>query len=205
MKSLIRWAALLLLAGSLSMALAESAAAHADVVSTTPASNARVDSAPSEAVVEFDSRLMSMGAAMVVRDDNARTISQGLPVIDGRRISIALDGDAGPGRYTVAFRAVSEDGHTITSSYTYVVNGAVPTAVPSGQPGIPTATGAGVTPAGVTPATSAGGVSPIVWIVALLLIVVVAGLVLLVRYRSGGRHRNSPEGDLGSRLMEDPE
>ena len=200
MKSLIRWVALLLLAGSLSMALAESAAAHADVVSTTPASNARVDSAPSEAVVEFDSRLMSMGAAMVVRDDNARTISQGLPVIDGRRISIALDGDAGSGRYTVAFRAVSEDGHTITSSYTYVVNGAVPTAVPSGQPGIPTATGAGV-----TPATSAGGVSPIVWIVALLLMVFVSGLVLLVRYRSGGRHRNSPEGDLGSRLMEDPE
>ena len=200
MKSLIRWVALLLLGGSLWMALAESAAAHADVASTTPASNARVDSAPSEAVVEFDSRLMSMGAAMVVRDDNARTISQGLPVIDGRRISIALDGNAGPGRYTVAFRAVSEDGHTITSSYTYVVNGAVPTAVPSGQPGIPTATGAGV-----TPATSAGGVSPIVWIVALLLMVFVSGLVLLVRYRSGGRHRNSPEGDLGSRLMEDPE
>ena len=200
MKSLIRWVALLLLAGSLSMALAESAAAHADVVSTTPASTARVDSAPSEAVVEFDSRLMSMGAAMVVRDDNARTISQGLPVIDGRRISIALDGDAGPGRYTVAFRAVSEDGHTITSSYAYVVNGAVPPAVPSGQPGIPPATGAGV-----TPATSAGGVSPIVWIVALLLMVFVSGLVLLVRYRSGGRHRNSPEGDLGSRLMEDPE
>lgn len=196
----MRGAALLLFAGSLSMAFAESAAAHADVVSTTPASSSRLDSAPGMAVVEFDSRLMNMGSAMVVRDDNARTISVGQPVIDGRRISIALDRDAGPGRYTVAFRAVSEDGHTVTSSYTYVVNGATSTAAPSGHAGIPTASG----PVATTP-TPAGGVQPTVWIVSLLLIVVVAGLVMLVRYRSGGRHRNSPERDIGHRLMEDQE
>jgi len=196
--ALLRGGAVLLLAAMFSGSLGQAAHAHANVIETQPTANAFLDSAPTKAAVEFDSQLMSMGSAMVVRDGNGRTVSRGEPAVHGRRISIAVDGDAGPGQYTVAFRAVSEDGHTVTSSYSYVVKGVVPSTEAAVQSTAPTAE----SPAGPT-TSSAGGSTLALLGLALMLAVVAVGFVVFIRYRSRSRRRSPSGRDTDARTGED--
>jgi methionine-rich copper-binding protein CopC len=132
-----------LLAGLLVWAPA--AQAHVTVVGTTPAADAALDVAPARVEVRFDSGLLDIGDAIVVRSGDGRDISTG-PVDLGRdSIAVAVDPAAGPGPYTVAFRVVSADGHEVSSSFAYTVEGPAPATTPASTP---------------SPATSAPDPSP---------------------------------------------
>jgi methionine-rich copper-binding protein CopC len=104
------------------------ASAHVSVVGTSPAAGAVLHAAPSAVEVQFDSGLLDIGFAMVVRSADGHTVSSGRAQVGLDSISTATDPAAGPGTYTVAFRVVSADGHEVTSSFTYTVTGeATPT------------------------------------------------------------------------------
>ncbi|MFY9231589.1 MAG: copper resistance CopC family protein [Candidatus Nanopelagicales bacterium] len=106
--------------------------AHASAVGSTPSADEVLDSAPSMVEVQFDSALLDMGAALVVRGADGSSITVGDGVIGDRVYSIAVDPEAPSGTYDVAYRVVSADGHTIEGSFSYVVNG--PAQEPSATP-----------------------------------------------------------------------
>ena len=106
--------------------------AHASAVGSTPSADEVLNSAPSKVEVQFDSALLDMGAALVVRDADGSSITVGDGVIGDRVYSIAVDPEAPSGTYDVAYRVVSADGHTIEGSFSYVVNG--PAQEPSATP-----------------------------------------------------------------------
>jgi copper resistance protein C len=115
------------------------AAAHASQTGSTPAAGAVLTSAPAVVEVEFDADLMDVGAALVVRDSRGTSITTGPPEIQRNRISVPVSPDAAAGEYVVAYRVVSADGHTVSTSFTYaVVADAPPSAAASTATGPPT-------------------------------------------------------------------
>lgn len=177
---LVAGAVLALLGGLL--AWAPAAQAHVTVVGTTPAADATLDAAPERVEVRFDSALLDIGYALVVRSADDRTVSTG-PVELGRTsISVDVDPDAGPGRYTVGFRVVSADGHEVTSSYAYTVAGDTPAPTPAPTPTDVEVQSDSPAPNPSEPQHRAGGASGSRWspaLVGLVAGVALAGAALL--------------------------
>lgn len=117
------------LLGWIAVGGAATATAHSNQVSSTPAADSTVATAPAEVSVEFSADLVDVGTAIVVRSAAGVTVSSGDPVVHRASITIATDADAPPGAYTVAYRVLSKDGHPITASFTYTVAGTPPSAV----------------------------------------------------------------------------
>lgn len=115
-------AALAVLVVSLAIT-AGSVSAHSSEASTAPADGEILATAPSRVEVLFDSPLLDVGAALVVRDASGASVSIGTPRIERQRISVAVDPAAPPGEYSVAYRVVAEDGHALESSFGYTVGG----------------------------------------------------------------------------------
>jgi copper resistance protein C len=98
------------------------AAGHSSQTGSTPAAGAVLDAAPPVVEVTFDTPLMDIGAALVVRSEDGTVISDAAPEVDRTAIRVAVRPDAPPGAYTVAYRVVSKDGHPITSTFAYTVD-----------------------------------------------------------------------------------
>lgn len=126
-----------------------SATGHASQTGSSPAAGAVLDAAPSSVEVTFDTPVMDVGAALVVRSEDGTVIS-GAPEVDRTAIRVAVPPDAMPGRYAVAFRVVSQDGHPITSTFDYTVAGEAPTttAPPSADAPAPPVTAPGAASTG---------------------------------------------------------
>lgn len=103
---------------------------HASQVGSSPAADEVLDAAPSEVRIDFDSALLDMGAALVVRNDAKESITTGDAEVGDRTFTVPVDPTTAPGEYSVAFRVVSKDGHTIEGSFTYVVAGTSPSPTP---------------------------------------------------------------------------
>lgn len=142
--------------------------AHAALVSSTPADGSTLDAAPSSVVLEFDSALLDVGAVAVVTGSDGKRASDGTATITGRTLRIDTDPAAPPGVYTVAFRVISKDGHTVTSLVHYTVTGTAPTAVPSAAAAL---------------RAEEGSSGPVIWVLGGLMVslVVGVGVVLLKR------------------------
>jgi copper transport protein len=119
----VGWALVTALVG-LVLALAwgaSPAAAHATLQSTDPAADALVDAVPEAVALTFDEPVAApTGAVQVVsptgdRVDGAVTLSDGDLVV-----RTEVDGEA-KGTYTVVYRVVSDDGHTIAGSFVFHV------------------------------------------------------------------------------------
>ncbi len=97
--------------------------AHSSEIGSSPRAGEVLPAAPASVEVEFDSPLLDIGAAIVVRSQDGVSVATGSPVVGRRTISLAVDPAAGPGEYTVAYRVVSQDGHAIESTFVYSVTG----------------------------------------------------------------------------------
>jgi methionine-rich copper-binding protein CopC len=102
---------------------ASPAVAHASEVGSSPEAGAILDAPPQTVAVEFDSPILDIGAAIVVRAADGASVVLGTPRIERQQISVDVDPAAAPGQYTVAYRVVAEDGHTIESTFDYTVAG----------------------------------------------------------------------------------
>lgn len=112
--------------------------AHASQVGSAPSADEVLPAAPAEVRIDFDSGLLEMGAALVVRDENEESVTTGPAVVGDRTFTVPVDPRAAPGVYSVAYRVVSADGHTIEGSFDYTVAGDVAqsavTTAPSAAP-----------------------------------------------------------------------
>lgn len=120
---LARWITSALVAGAVAVGYPAAAAAHVSETTTRPEAGAILDLAPREVEVRFDSPLLDVGAALVVRSADDTSITVGTPRVGRDRITVDVDPDAPPGEYTVAYRVVSKDGHTVESTFRYTVAG----------------------------------------------------------------------------------
>ncbi|HEU5149354.1 MAG TPA: copper resistance protein CopC [Iamia sp.] len=97
------------------------AGAHATLQDTSPADDALVDAVPGAVVLRFDEPVSaSTGAVQVIAPDGDRVDGSVDDIDGGRGLSIDVDGGE-RGTYTVAYRVVSDDGHTITGSFVFHV------------------------------------------------------------------------------------
>jgi methionine-rich copper-binding protein CopC len=105
-----------------------SANAHAGLVSATPAANSEVNVMPLSIALTFTEDLLTIG------DKEVNTISLTNP--EGDQISLGDIAVAGPlltaaipeaeypsGAYTVEYKIVSADGHQLSDSYSFSLNG----------------------------------------------------------------------------------
>jgi methionine-rich copper-binding protein CopC len=148
-KRLIRisvWVAVLsmLLAVLSSLATALEASAHATLRSMTPAAGSTVTTAPTKVVLTFNEPISANFATVTVTDATGGSVTSGRVVVDGETVTQKL-GTLGSGRYTVAFRVVSEDGHPVSQKAGFTVALKAPatsTAQPTASP-TPTSTPSG--------------------------------------------------------------
>ncbi len=127
--------------------------AHNQLEGSSPASGAVLRVAPSTVTLRFTQELNPSFTTIAVSDAARHRVPASEPVVDGNSGSVTVDGPMGNGVYTVAFRTVSVDGHTVQGSYSFAV-GAAPTVAAAARPtpnsdGIPSTVLIGLAAAGV--------------------------------------------------------
>ena len=133
------WVAILgLLLGVLSsLVMATGADAHAALKSISPQDGSSLAAAPTQVVLTFNEPIGTSFATVTVTGAQG-AVSSGRAVVDGVTVTQALAPDLPNGRYTVAYRVVSEDAHPVADRTTFTVAAAA--TPPSSQTSAPSAT-----------------------------------------------------------------
>ncbi len=137
------------------------AAAHDQLIDSTPAAGAQLDAAPEQVTLSYSSDLLVLGAAdstttVLVVDGAGRDWVSGPAEVAGSVVTVPLEPGMPGGDYEVRWQVVSSDGHPITGVVPFTVIGAASpeaTATPTASP-TPTET-AETTPASPTPTAGA--------------------------------------------------
>jgi copper resistance protein C len=108
------------LLGVLLVAGAAPASAHAVLVSTTPASGSTVPTPPPGVVLRFDEDVRAPAYVVVTGPGGVR-VDDGKARVRGATVTTGLRQTVPGGRYTLAFRVVSDDGHPLEDELTYTV------------------------------------------------------------------------------------
>ena len=111
----------IIFASLLSITGVQNASAHAHLTSSNPAKNQIVKTLPPIVWLEFDGNLMIIGEKQVnrisVTNSKKVEVSTGEALVGGARISSKLKPGLPPGKYSVTYRIVSEDGHPVEGSF----------------------------------------------------------------------------------------
>ena len=137
--SLLSVMAASLLAGGLLMVGAPPAAAHDNLISSTPEAGSTVKVSPEEISITFSGELLTAASSVVIEvtSPDGQNVTDGEPVVDGTTVTQMLTAGPSTGVFTVLWRVVSSDGHPISDQYTYTVQaatGPTGTAAPDGMP-----------------------------------------------------------------------
>lgn len=120
---------------ALDVVTAGPAAAHATLVATTPAENARLEAAPAEVTLEFTEGVdVGAGYARVLGSGGER-VDTGTASEDGGVVTIPLRSGLPDASYVVTYRVVSEDAHPISGAYAFAVGDAELVAATSASDG----------------------------------------------------------------------
>ncbi|MFC7107122.1 copper resistance protein CopC [Nonomuraea rubra] len=103
-------ASALLASGLVVFGSAAPALAHDTLKSSSPAKNAEVKSLD-EVKLEFSAKVRM--PFVIVRGDGDAQHQNGKPEVDGAVVTQAVKGPLPDGKYTIAYRVVSSDGHPI--------------------------------------------------------------------------------------------
>ncbi|MUL43959.1 copper resistance protein CopC [Streptomonospora sp. PA3] len=201
-------AAALLGSLALATATAPAALAHDTLIDSSPQDGAELDTAPDEVVLTFSNDIGQGGNAIVVTGPEGETHEEGPVEIDGPEAAVGLKELPAAGEYTVAYRVVSSDGHTLEDEIAFsVTEAAVPEPSPSPEAESPSAPPTGGDETGGADAEEApaaqsptdpmssllgpvGGV-----IAAIAVLALIAILLIRIRNRPGGR--DGADGDGG--------
>ncbi|MDO8732216.1 MAG: copper resistance protein CopC [Actinomycetota bacterium] len=113
---------------------AASAQAHTELISSTPANGAVLDAAPASVTFFFEEALIPDLDTVSINDEKGLNISSQKVTPTGDQLSIPWPVGLPAGKYQVAYRVVSEDGHPVNNSITFEYGGAVP--VPTASPAL---------------------------------------------------------------------
>lgn len=101
------------------------ASAHAHLTASEPANNATLAKVPERISLTFSEPVEpSFSAITIIAPDKSKTTSQTLTHgkdNNGQMLDAPVSLKAGPGTYTVEWRALSADGHKIKGSYTFSI------------------------------------------------------------------------------------
>ncbi len=153
---------LAVLAGAVAaMTLAASpAAAHDEIVGTTPPDGATLATAPDRVVLTFAEPAIALGTQVQVTGPDGAVLSQGSATLDGVTVVQALAPSRPAGGYRVEWRVTSADGHPVTGSFTFTATSATTgagaaTISTAAAPTAPTANAGSAAPTGAAPGSSA--------------------------------------------------
>ena len=90
----------------------EAGAAHAELISITPADGEVVDVAPAEVVLTFSEPVSLTGGSVRVLDDAAKDVVTAT-TLENETVTVALAAGLADGTYTVVWEVVSVDSHRI--------------------------------------------------------------------------------------------
>jgi methionine-rich copper-binding protein CopC len=181
--------AVLLGAATLGLGATGPAAAHVSLVGSSPPDGAQLSAFPAEVMLSFSQRI-SPPAYVVVTAPDGRSLVRGAVSVHGSSLTVRTGGSRAPGRYLVAYRVVSEDGHPISGRLTAVVGPGSPARAPAAtgaatgaaSPEAATSPAAAVAPRGADGAAGRRQPSPGFWLVG-------AGLFVLAGLLAGFSRR----------------
>ena len=103
-----------------SLVAASPAAAHAGLVSTTPAAGAKLAEPPREATVTFDQSVNTRAGSGALYDSEGQRVDTGAlrRTNGGRTLRVTLP-DLGDGGYVMTWRVTSADGHPVGGAVTW--------------------------------------------------------------------------------------
>ncbi len=103
----------------------EIAQAHGSFVSSNPSPKSTVSKLPKVIWVEFDGKLITIADKqtnfLTVKNSKGRELSDGKAFVDGARVSVNIKNRSANGKIKVSWRVVSEDGHPVSSFFTFTV------------------------------------------------------------------------------------
>jgi methionine-rich copper-binding protein CopC len=108
------------------------AAAHARLLSMSPASGSSVASAPAEIDLTFDEAVSTELATIAVTAPDGTDVTAGPAHANGAVVSVALKPLTATGSYSVAYRVISDDGHPVSDQLKFTL-----TVVPAAGQGAP--------------------------------------------------------------------
>ncbi|MFG3442793.1 copper resistance protein CopC [Nonomuraea sp. NPDC047897] len=104
------------------------ALAHDSLKSSDPAKGTTVKTVE-KVTLEFTAKVRM--PFVIVRGPGDEQHQLGKPALDGAEVTQELKGALPDGKYTIAYRVVSSDGHPIEGEIPFTVKGATPSATPS--------------------------------------------------------------------------
>ncbi|MDT9698377.1 copper resistance protein CopC [Streptomyces sp. P17] len=110
---------------------APQAAAHTELESTKPRTDASLAGLPPRVTLTFSDPMTQKYAKVAVTGADGASAAKGEPQVEGKTVTLPLDTGAPAGRYTVGYRVVSADGHPVAGSYTFTVKQTAQTPSPS--------------------------------------------------------------------------
>lgn len=115
-----------------SVVAAPVALAHATLEKTAPKQGSTVTKPKGEVTLTFDEAVQSRFAKVVVTSPDGTRVDTGKPHIVNGTVTQRLEGIPAAGKYTVAWRVVSADGHPVDGEFRFTAaKSAVGSATPS--------------------------------------------------------------------------
>ena len=101
------------------------ASAHTSLITQQPVGNSVIQELPPEISLTFDESLIVIGKAnsITVLDPNGKEISTGETKVLNNVVSRAITASEATGKYSVTYRVVSEDGHVVSATYQFTLQG----------------------------------------------------------------------------------
>jgi copper transport protein len=111
------------------------AAAHAELVSITPANGAQLKTPPTQVQMTFTESVNLIDDGIRLVDDAGATVPTPDPTVDGHTVIWPMPADLPDGAYVVTWRVVSADGHPVSGASSFGV-GTAAAAVSVQPPGL---------------------------------------------------------------------
>lgn len=194
-RSVRRAAAVFFIASLATLILPGVAAAHAELVTPTPADKASVPAPVSEVAGIYSEAMTPTGSSLLVKDASGATVASGtVDPADTTRLVATPATPLGAGSYSVEWTSNSIDLHVERGTWTFTVTDAPPSSsgTPSAVPSAASSPSAAVATAGEstgsTPLPSAAGGTTgsddVILPIVVALIVILAGAVYLLSRRN---------------------
>lgn len=154
---------------------ATAAQAHATLQSSDPANGSVVGTVPTHIGLTFDHTPLALGSVIRVEDAAGTDRADGPLSIVDNHVTQALKPGAPEGKYTVAWRVATADGHAIEGTFTFTAGIANVTAAATPAPA--------VAPGTTNPSTGLPAGMIVAGVVAVLLIIAFVMLAVTVKRR----------------------
>ena len=117
------------LAALMGMVFASPAAAHTELVSSSPANGARLGSAPATVRLTFTESINLIDGGLRLLDRTGAAMPTADPAVNGHTVTWPMPRDLPDGPYVASWRVVSADGHPVAGAFSFGVGAdAVPVA-----------------------------------------------------------------------------